>query len=702
MKLKIMFLILLALFSNVDMFGQQNNYLYELEKKIMLGKKEGLTEIAPYFDSKKEVTEFLGYHIIKTTESLVAKRIVGENCIFLNDEILLSDTLTAKGFQTFLNKNSENIFFSDYAQAFFVTPLEKRKIRFDIRKISNLKTNELKQKEAVLLNLDWVKANGIDVLIKEKNPKTLLLIASDLYKNRYRFNRYSVDKSQYTDLIKLITGTEIAVENEKNNLTWFVEEEFYPNASLNLLIYFLNNYKDYKWNAKEQIFENRKEYPNQLDKEELFFEMLNSKNDSIAKDAFTQLTNCRVEKVITIAKEYDRSNKKVNYSLPTFPFRFLNQLVLLNEYCKKNNIDLNSSEKLILDFKKLESKLSFSVRRQLEDKLIENLTLDQITAFEYYALLNEKSWELTYSSGRILDVFYSKNWNNLIDNEKHLKVYLKKAFLFQNLGIIGICNNYIKKFQNADEHTIAQLNLLHTTDSDIKLQTENAKKTALISLKKPNVIKKESDVNKDFEVSNLKSAFLNLKDNGIEEYEDEVTDLLSKISYNQIEEALELIEDVQFKTKWKNKYSFINDDFGFFWIKNFDDENEREEFIKSYNRYSEYDFYAYYLNRSAIDYLNEDNSLNYDKIYELLKYDVVTAFVGGGGGKKNNETYALIKLLEIKHKTTLGYPKKLCNSKRIYACYADGRVNEWIKFIIDNKLLKLQHNQPVSFSYESN
>jgi hypothetical protein len=100
-------------------------------------------------------------------------------------------------------------------------------------------------------------------------------------------------------------------------------------------------------------------------------------------------------------------------------------------------------------------------------------------------------------------------------------------------------------------------------------------------------------------------------------------------------------------------------------------------------------------------FLNYDNnSLNYDKIYELIKYDVVVAFVGGGGGKRNNEVYALIKLLEIKYKTTLGYPQKLCNSQDSYACSSEDRATEWMQFLIDNKLLKLEHNQPVSFNQE--
>jgi hypothetical protein len=578
MKLKITLLFSIGLLLlGVNLFAQKQDYvlnrenhpLYKIEKELMLGNKKALLEIAPYFDNKKQLTEFLGYHIIQTTESQVAKRIVDENCTFLDSEISISEKTTTEEFQTFLDKNLDQISFSNYAQAFLLTPLDKRTVKFNIREISKDKKQELIENSNALLKLDWVKINKINVLIKEKNPKALLLISSELYKNRYRFNKSFYGHVDYVNLIKLLTGTEIATENNKNQLTWFIEEDFYPNTSLNLLIYFSNYYKNYKWNSKKSIFENNNSTVNQLSKEELLFELLNSKNDSIAKDAFKQLTNCKVENVVDIAKQYEKSNIKANYILPTFPYRFLSQLVVLSDYCQKNDIDLKGSEDLQINIKLLESKLSFSERRKLEDKLIKSLTLDQITAFEYYAILNEKSWELTYSAGRILDVFYSRNWNDLLNDKKHLKLYLKKSFLFDHLGIIGVCNNYLRKFKNSNSATINQLNVLEETDLDINKQIEYVVKNYSLHSKNANILKKEFEGNKDFLIPNLEAAFSNIKNDTIEKYENEVIDLLSKINYNQIGKALELIKEVKFKTQWKDKYSFIETDFWFFLDKKF-------------------------------------------------------------------------------------------------------------------------------------
>ncbi|MES2863408.1 MAG: hypothetical protein V4666_04760 [Bacteroidota bacterium] len=697
--MKIIFIFIFGFFINTNLSAQEKSELYNLEKKLMLGEKKALLEVASYFDSNKELTEFLGHHIINTTESVVAKRIVNENCIFIESEILITDKTSKKEFLSFLNQNINKISFSEYANAFLITPLEGRIASFDIREISENKKQEVKQKLSLLLNEEWVKTNNIDKLIKEKNPKSLLLISSELYKERYRFDKYT-EKENFIDLIRLLTNTEISIEDKNHKLTWFLEKEFYPETSLNLLIYFTNNYKNYKWNSEKSIFENQNFSTKQLDKEEKLFEQLSNTNDSIAKDAFKQLTNCDIKKVNTIANQFEKSNIKTNYALPTFPYRFLKQLIILTDYCKKNNIDYEGSENLKKNFKLLESNLSFNERRKLENFLIENLKLNEITAFEYYSLLNEKSFQLTFSAGRILDVFYSKNWNKLLENNIDLELYIKKSFLYDRLGIIGICNNYLKKFQNSNSSIIYKLDSLNKYDLEINQQIEKIRKICLTQLERPNIVKKEFDGNKDFIIKNLQKEFTKITNDNTEDYEDAVISILSKISFNQIGEALKLIENIEFKTTWKNKYSFIEDDFGLFMLNDFTVKENRDEFLSKYNTLSEYDLYSYYLNLAEINYLNNDKSLNYDKIYEILKFNIVTAFVGGGGGKRDNEVYSLIKLLELKHKTTLGYPKKLCNSNGTYGCSSDDRAKEWIQFFIDKKLLKIDHNNPISFSYE--
>jgi hypothetical protein len=674
--------------------------IYELETRLMNGDKSALFEISPYFDSKKKIIEFLGYHQRETVESKIAKRIVAKNTLFTEAEFKISDSSTAKQFTNFLNENKDKIVFSKLATSFLITPLDKRTVTFEIRPVSEGKKQELQNRAKTLLNLDWVRENKIDSLVSQKNSASLLLITSEFFKLRSMLNRYYFYEEEFINLLQYLTGTEIGVENERKKISWHIDKDYDSESKLNLLIYFAKYYAQYKWEEKDQVFVNPNHEIRPIGKEEHLFQLLNNKNDSIAIDAFTKLTFSNPTKVIQLAEEFHSAGIDKSYAIPTFPYKFLKQLVLLTDYCKSNEIDFAGTEDLKNNISLLQSQLSFTERRKLEDKLISSLTLDDITAFEYWALIYERSWGLTYSAGRILDIFYSKKWNDLLANNKYLSCYLKKSALFNNLGIIGVCNNYLKKFSGSSETTLTQLKTFYTSDNDVKSQIEK------ILLQHNDVSSKKEkktiiwDGNYTYEIKNLKKQLSKLTNNvhDSSETEDAICKILSQINYKQIATALNTIEDYPFKSEWK-KYSFMERDWGFFMAGNFDKKENRDEFLKLYSKRSQYRLYAYYLDKSGIDYTTY-NRLDFDKIYELLKYNVVVAFVGGGGGKKDNEVYSLIKLLELTFKTTLGYPNKLCNSNNIYVCYSNERAKAWMTFLTEKRLLKQKHDEPISFNYE--
>jgi hypothetical protein len=678
----------------------QDSPIYQLENRLMQGDKNALFEIADYFESDKKVIEHLGYHILETVESQIAKRVVNENCLFTESEIQITDSTSAKQFTYFLNTNKEKIVFSKLAAAFLVTPLDKRPVSFEIREITQNKKKELQDNLPKLLTPVWVKENKIDSLIQQKNSIVLLTIASELFKKRERWDRYYFNRDEFTDLLQYLTGVEIGVEDEKQKISWHIDKDFNSESKLNLLIYFSKFYSQYSWDKKQSIFTNPNNNIKPIEKENSLFQLLSNKNDAIAMNAFIQLTSCNPSNVSQLADEYEHADIDENYSLPSFPYKFLKQLVGLTEYCRINNIDYIGSKKLKDDIENLQSQLSFHERRKLEDKLISTLTLNDITAFEYWSLINQKSWGLTYSAGRILDIFYSKNWNKLLFDKKHLDCYLKKSKLFDNLGIIGICSNYLKKFTNSSSPTLELLQYYQSSDNDIKEQASK-----VVSLNATNTEGKKDIIswegNKYYEIADLKEQLTKLttKVQKPGQNDNAISKVLSQISYEQIQTALTCIEDYHFQTSWE-KYSFMERDFGFFMVGDFNKKEIRDEFLKLYSKYSEYQLYAHYLDQVGIDYKNMDNTLNYDKIYELLKYDVVVAFVGGGGGKKDNEVYALVKLLELTFKTTLGFPSKLCNSNNIYACYSDKRANVWRQYLTDNKLLNQKHDEPISFHDE--
>lgn len=700
-----LFSIIISIFFCISSFGQMTSNeahpLYKIDKELKLGNKDALFEIAPYFDSKKELEERFAYnHISARNESEVAKRIVEVNSIFTDAEISIDENTSSQDFLKFLNANLKNITYSKYAKAFLITPLETRSVNIRFREITEEKRLKLKDEYQGILRL--LANQEIESLIKNKDPKSLFIIASELFKERDWLNTIGngSNKGEYIKLLQILTNVEIEVEGDYNKKTWHIEEEFYPIAALNLLCYLSENYSRFEWNENKKIFENNDIKIITIGKENSLFQLLRSKNDSIALNAFIQLTTCNPAKVTELANEYLQADLDHNYAIPQFPYKFLKQLVALTDYCNSNNIDFVGTEILRHKIKILKSDLSFPERRKLENQLINSLTLDNITAFEYWVLIYEKSWDLIYSAGRILDIFYSKNWNSLLINKKHLDCYLKKSELFNKLGIIGVCNNYLKKFSNSTPSTLSLLENYKTNDNNIIGQIEK-----IVSLNSTFQKKEKGiiswDGNKDCEVKDLKNKLdehlRNVRDSS--ETENAISKLLSQINYSQIPTALEAIENYPFHTQWK-KYSFMERDFGFFMVGDFDKKETRDKFLNLYSKFSEFQLYSYYLDKAGIDYKTSDNKLDFDKIYELIKYDVVVAFVGGGGGKKDNEVYAIIKLLELTFKTTLGYPAKLCSSNNIYACDSDERVKSWMTYLNDNKLLKKNHNEPISFHYE--
>ena len=672
--------------------------LERIGNSLMRGDKSAIIKIAPYFDSNKEINGFSGNDMPAVPESHIAKTLIAENCIFLNSEIEINKATTSKTFLAFYKRNENKISFSTDAGAFLITPLKNRQVRYEIRELSTARKHELKEGFKSLLTLKWVKKNNIDKLIKSKNPIGLFKIASELYKSQHGLGDY-FDAKSYVDLLDFLTGTEIGVENDLHKITFLTDRNYEQATKLNLLIYFAKNYQLYSWNDTLGLFDNPRIKIERLDKETQYFQLLSSKTNSVAVNAFVKLTKCNVERVQTLADEYKKAGVDENDKLPTFPYEFLKQMVVLTAYCNSNHIDFEGSPQLIKNITRLKMELPFGERHKLEDEMINKMSLNDITAFEYWAEVNERSsFNLTYSAGRILDIFYSKNWNKIIANKKYLDLYLKKCKLYNDLGIIGICNNYLHKFAGSNLNTLQILKKNISTDNDIKI--ENAKAVAIASKKVPaNIIKRYNDANYETSATNFEKDIVKLMILKIDssERDAKISTVLSKINYHQIGIALKLIERYKFKIAYQ-KYNFMESDFGFFMC-DFSKAESLKEFVRYYNSHSEKELYAHYLAEAGIDYLNTDESLNYDKIYELIKYDVVTAFVGGGGGTRDNEVYSLIKLLELKFKTTLGFPAKLCNSDNVYGCDSADRVVEWVNYLHDKGLLKSLHNEPVSFNY---
>ena len=706
-KLKTYIAIVFFLFSLTNSYGQSNELIYtqftgskldSIRLELTEGNKAALFSLAPYLDSAQKIEEFLDEHVLQTTEKSIAKRLLLENCLFLESEINVTNA-SCNDFLAFLKKNDTKLYFDKSFGAFLITPLENRNVDFKIRMLTQGRKKELKEKQGDLLDYKWVRENKIDSLIQDRDPLALLKIAAEFYKRRNRFDYYQGEPEQYLKLLQLLTGTEIGVDDEHQHIEYFIDKDYDATPRLNLLIYIARNYKSYSWDNSLGAFYNKRLQVDSTSVERTYFQLLNSKDDSVAMHSFVALTTCDPAKVSAIADEFEKADVERNWVVPIFPYRFLKQMTIFTAYCGVNNVNFKGSKQLMEDVNSLKNDLSVRVRRRLEDKMIKTLSPDEITAFEYWCMIYEQNDNLTYSAGRILDIYYSNNWRSIIRNNKQLNIFLKKSLLFSRLEIIGICNKYLFKFTNSDSTAVNVIKSVSTSDADINSQKAQAIAIALKKKQQSSAVEKSNGGNYNSTIKNLREEFFSIvkKYTDSDKRDEKVSELLSKINYHQIGLAMEVIKDYKFKRS-DEKYNFLERDFGFF-MTDFDSRKVRNDFLFYYRAHSEKGMYMHYLALAAIDYTDANHEMDYDKIYELLKYDVVTAFVGGGGGIRDNEVYMIVKLLELKFNTTLGFPVKLCNSNNMYACDSSDRANEWMVFLREKKLLKLPHNAPQSISF---
>lgn len=694
-------LVLLSLFLAGQLHAQSDTLkkiLYALEDRIMIGDRAALRKLAPYLDNKTEVLEHLGYHRYPNFANRIARRILGENCLFDKEGFVFDSSATMEKFLQFLDKDS--VIFDLVSGRFLVTGLEKRTTTYRLRKLSE---EELKRVDSDVLKTpfkNWYYENQIDWFRRFNNNQALLWIAAAWYQRRLRFNKYYYDDDDFLNLMKSLTHVEVGVPDQNGVTTFLYNDDYYAIRRLNYLLYWSNHYDEYKWDSTKNYFVNTAESATEKSADEKLFSLLASKNDSIALDAFQRLAESDTGKIKVLANDYYKNGIESNSALPMFTYRFLAQMALLTEYCRDNKINYKPSGWVRDSVEKLKMKLHFGERYRLENSLVDRLSVDDIAMVEYFGLLNEQNWECTYSIGRVIDKFYSRNWNQVVGSKKYICDVLKKSKLFDGLGIIGNCNKYLRKFEFSPSNVLDSVRgiLYSTSDQNIKEQAEKVlKKNQLLDIQ----LKKKENKSKDPRIKNgvrnFNKKYVKIKNGtGSEDDKyDRVAKLASSISYSQIGNMLKVLKEDTILGN-DNKFYTLKEDFGIEIDE--DDSAEVAEFIGVYNKMKEPELYKFYLVKYGINCIDKNGEFLYSEVNNVLKYDVVDAFVGGGGGRRETGVYLLIKLLEFKFHTRLGFPKKKCSTEGLYSCDCTDQANAWMRFLEKMKLVK-KDSEPQSMSY---
>jgi hypothetical protein len=810
----------------------------------------------------------------------------------------------------------------------------------------------------------WIRHNARKDIVATQHSRALFYLAALLYKYRNDAQK----SEEFEDILlelKQLTKLDVAVEGADGmaySHDWKQDEK----ALINYLKYWSVHYPDFEWDDIRRSFVNRESALALTENYERLYRRLNSNNDSVAMQSYLLLTEGDPVEVVGLAKKYKDLLRNYNRSLPDMKYKYLEQLVDLTGFCRRNNVRYKAPARLQTFMNNLGRTKSKKERYFIENQIIERLQLDEVTALEYWGCLNESQLEISFSVGRILDKFYTQNWERIIKNASYLRLYLKKSKLFANIGVIGVCNGYLKKFETlsrverkvledmliveSDLDIIEQINVLlnggkpeeentliallegrvsltkealenlpepnqseldkiydYLVDSENERSTKqiwiylkyhkpldftpiamqllgqqieekatlkwlenmfdyapkdkrirwldlwenrgdnykkwqqeffeeqiekiktapeltikdlnavtrskyyhsSLKNTCMVALKKvsptkdirrlklpePLSIKEDLVFFKDFEFSNKvlddipklfnlkedlailivwvnekaskftpeeKGGFYNvlfrsnwfadyvnddnlaaenatlikeylefyLKESDyLSEFEeletirnialiensdrdllekikasiaidvDEISrnkiqgGILSRISYSEIPIVVPYLNDL---TVIKS-YNFLSKDFGLP-IYNLTDYEVIQNLLANHKSKSEIEFYSDYLTEFGVDFKENNGNLDFDKIYEILQYDIITPFVGDGGNRRDFYTYGIVKLLELHFNTLLGFHEKLNENQTFYSFSSSKRAVAWRKYLIKKQVVKAKSELTPSFN----
>ncbi|MFK7807911.1 MAG: hypothetical protein AB8F74_08955 [Saprospiraceae bacterium] len=833
---------------------------------------------------------------------------------------------------------------------------------------------------------EWLIHNAVDDLIKTTHPRAIFYMAALGFKNEYHNPELSFNFKKAAQNIQQLTHIKLGVENQVGKMVYPNQEETDRQTNLNYLTYWATKYDDYEWDASRDKFVNKHQALEKTQHYERLFRRLNSRNDSVAMASFKQLTEGDPGEIVALANKYRQMFRTYNQTLPPFKYKYLEQLSELTEFCRRYEINYEPDQKLNKLLSTLSQSENQSERYNIENKIIENLSVSDLTPLEYWACVHEQNEDNNFSVGRILDIFYSEHWDEIMNDDLQLRLYLKKAELFKSIGVIGVCNAYLNKFElNKKEVTdrlveiqkeetddqilnqIAQLSQFNESEDsndfttfmtdpmyfdkrdikvlpapslenlqevitlisgeednaiigkfffylrlhpniestpflmelaandrviakkrgkvvtlgdqvtpvlesifnynypvtakdkifdirpwlkrwqddgdnylqwpkrffeekmkfldeeeeltieDINLITESPnydstyKEICLIALKKVKPVKsirslsispklsvttdlhyfetfefsykqlddipklfvlddpakmlnfliqraenydiekKGSFYNKMFRhgwfstylnsgnadlikvayIQQLLETYLD-ESEYMSEYEEQITTLhiaqlqnigkplevrllapfdlnadvaakakiqetiISTISYDEIGTIAKYFTDLS-ATLGPEPWKFLQRDFGIP-VMDLSDQEAYISFRRNLNNMTEYELYFHYLKEFGVNFLNKKGEPDYDKIANILRFDSVTPFVGGGGGKRDFHTYGIIKLLELKFETRLNFHEKLNENQSFYTFTTAKRSKAWLQYLLEKKLIKTPKDQAPSFN----
>ncbi len=330
----------------------------------------------------------------------------------------------------------------------------------------------------------WVQRNALRDVLKTEHPRLLFYLATHI-------RHAKEEREDFEKILQKLTKTQFFLPNTEGVFSGKLSFERALESiekMKNFVVFWANHAEEFEWDAERHFFANKNILVERGNRYERLFRRLSSENDTAAMASFTELTEGDPAMIGQLAEKYRPLLRAYNAQLPDFRYGYLEQMSRLVTFCKKNKIAYRLPTALDTLMLKLQENMMPDTRYLIENQIISESKLEDITALEFYGCLYSSNPNVSFSVGRILDFVYSKYWTTILNNDEPLRLFLKKCFVFKKIGVVGVCNSYQNKISflnpvlrqhltdiartESDDEVLSQINiLLGDNKTDVSTQS---------------------------------------------------------------------------------------------------------------------------------------------------------------------------------------------------------------------------------------
>lgn len=294
----------------------------------------------------------------------------------------------------------------------------------------------------------WMRENALREMLATGNPRSLFYLSAVLFAQR---ESSALDRRILENQFNQFLNISIYLKDGNDELKGISDQRKDKQFYLNHAIYWSTHYSDYEYDMDRRIFVNVKLEEENEESATRLFKKLTSDNDKAALESFKELSRYPPGIISRLYTKYQTILRRSNPNLPDFRYGFLENIAMLEEFCEVEGIEVELPDKIQTDLELLKETLQLQERYNVENRIIRNLELNDLTALEIEGLIFSKNIDFNFSVSRILDIFYSRNLDQIISSDLQLRLFFKKSVLFSSIGVGGISNKYYSKLDMMKE-----------------------------------------------------------------------------------------------------------------------------------------------------------------------------------------------------------------------------------------------------------